>query len=138
MRFEEIELLAVRKEPLPKYSPLEDRQCYSCMQDLYRGFYNKRINQEEAKKQKKQIKRSFLKAQETHSRYAAALAQYQEFLRLAGRYRPEILGALKRHAEPAEAMRLMADCIASLCQDKVFAQRAVKLLEKEYNDKGKK
>lgn len=129
MKFEEIELLAARKEPLPEHSRLEELHCYECMKDLYRGFYNKRLTEEEAKNRKQQIKQAFLKAQETHSRYTASLSQYQEFLKLAGRYRPEILEALKRNTEPKETMRLMVRCIADICQDKVFEKTALRLLE---------
>ena len=135
MKFEEIELLAARKEPMPEHSRLEEIHCYECMKDLYRGFYNKRLTEEEAKRLKQQVKQAFLKAQETHARYTALLAQYQEFLRLAGRCRPEILDALKRRAEPKETMELMIRCISALCQDRVFEKTALKLLEEGYESK---
>lgn len=129
MKFEEIELLAARKEPLPEHSRLEELHCYECMKDLYRGFYHKRLTEEEAKRRKHQIKQAFLKAQGTHALYTAALSQHQEFLRLAGRYRPEILEALKSRAEPKETMELMIHCISALCQDQVFGKTALRLLE---------
>ena len=138
MNFEELEKLVIKKAPLPMSGRYEETVCFLALRGLYTSLAGTRITQEQAVKDRVQLKKDFYHMCWLHDRYAAALAQSQEFLRLAGRDRPEILGALKRHAEPAEAMRLMADCIASLCQDKVFAQRAVKLLEKEYNDKGKK
>lgn len=137
MKFEEIELLAARKEPLPEHSRLEELHCYECMKDLYRGFYNKRLTEEEAKRRKQQIKQAFLKAQGTHTLYTASLAQHQEFLRLAGRYRPEILEALRSRAGKRETMELMIRCISVLCQDQVFEKTALRLLGESDEAKAK-
>jgi len=129
MKFEEIELLAARREAMPQEACLEELYCYACMKELYRGFYDKRVAEEEAKRRKQQMKQAFLKARDTHARYTALLAQDQEFLRLAGRCRPEILEALKRRAEPKETMKLMIHCISALCQDQVFEKTALALLK---------
>ena len=129
MKFEEIEKLVVKKQPIPKHSSLEEQYCYACIETIYRKFYGKLISKEEAKTSRKQLKQSFLSAQETHRRYTAILAQYQEFIRLAGTFRPQILKALEKRTEPTAIIYLMIRCIGSMCQDQVFEQAARRLLE---------
>lgn len=129
MEFKEIEELIIEKAPLPMSGPYEETVCFLALRGLYAANSMKRITKEQAIKERVHLKKQFQHMRWLHERYTSALAQHQEFLRLAGRYRPEILEALKRRAEPKETMELMIHCISALCQDQVFEKTALRLLE---------
>ena len=124
MEFKEIEELVIEKAPLHMSGPFEETVCFLALRGLYAANFMKRITKEQV-----QLKKQFHHMRWLHSRYTASLSQYQEFLKLAGRYRPEILEALKSRAEPKETMELMIHCISALCQDQVFGKTALRLLE---------
>ena len=132
MKFTEIEKMVIQKEPVPLTGKYEETVCFLALRGLYTSFAGKRITKTQALKERVQLKKEFYHMCWLHDRYAASLAQYQEFLRLAGRYRPEILKALEENTEPKEVMRTMIECISSLCQDQVFLKTANKYLEKNY------
>ena len=129
MEFKEIEELVIEKAPLHMSGPFEETVCFLALRGLYAANFMKRITKEQAIKERVQLKKQFQHMRWLHSRYTASLSQYQEFLKLAGRYRPEILEALKSRAEPKETMELMIHCISALCQDQVFGKTALRLLE---------
>ena len=137
MEFKEIEELIIEKAPLPMSGPYEETVCFLALRGLYAANSMKRITKEQAIKERVQLKKQFQHMRWLHERYTSALAQHQEFLRLAGRYRPEILEALKRRAEPKETMELMIHCISALCQDQVFEKTALRLLGESDEAKAK-
>ena len=128
MEFKKIEELVIEKAPLPMSGPYEETVCFLALRGLYAANSMKQITKEQAIKERVQLKKQFQHMRWLHERYTAALAQHQEFLRLAGRYRPEILEALKSRAGQRETMELMIRCISALCQDQVFEKTALRLL----------
>lgn len=84
MNFEELEKLVIKKAPLPMSGRYEETVCFLALRGLYTSLAGKRITKEQAVKERVQLKKEFYHMCWLHDRYAAALAQYQEFLRLAG------------------------------------------------------
>lgn len=131
MTFEEIELLAKNGEDLPKRPQPEDWLCWKAMTDLYRRYRARQIERDSAKAEKQEIVRHYQAAVKNHSQYAAACAQYQEFIRLGGKYVYEIREALNRQAEAPELMALSLKLYGALTGDNTASDALIERLEME-------
>lgn len=129
MTFEEIELLAKNGEDLPKRPQPEDWLCWKAMTDLYRRYRARQIERDSAKAEKQEIIRHYQAAVQNHSQYTAAYAQYQEFIRLGGKYVYEIREALNRKAEAPELMALSLKLYGALTGDNTASDALIERLE---------
>ena len=112
MNFEELEKLVIKKAPLPMSGRYEETVCFLALRGLYTSLAGKRITKEQAVKERVQLKKEFYHMCWLHDRYAAALAQYQEFLRLAGRYGDIRRAATARGAGRSDAADGGLHCFA--------------------------
>lgn len=131
MTFEEIELLAKNGEDLPKRPQPEDWLCWKAMTDLYRRYRARQIERDSAKAEKQEIIRHYQAAVQNHSQYTAAYAQYQEFIRLGGKYVYEIREALNRQAEAPELITLSLKLYGALTGDSTASDALIERLEME-------
>ncbi len=134
MTFEEIELLAKNGENLPKRPQPEDWLCWKVMTDLYRRYRARQIDRDSAKAEKQEIIRYYQAAVKNHSQYAAACAQYQEFIRLGGKYVYEIREALNRNADALQVNRLCLQLYGSLTGDSTASDILIERLEELQNE----
>lgn len=131
MTFEEIELLAKNGENLPNRLRPEDWLCWKCMTDLYRRYRARQIDRDGAKAEKQEIIRHYQAAVKNHNQYAAAYAQYQEFIRLGGKYVQEIRAAVNRQAETLQVNRLCLQLYGALTGDNTASDTLIERLEME-------
>lgn len=129
MEYEEIELAAARGNPLPPHPDLETLHCYTLLRILYHDYYQKAVDLKTARQKKQEIKQAFFDARELHARCAAAYAQYQEFLRLGGKYVYEIREALNRQAEAPELITLSLKLYGALTGDSTASDALIERLE---------
>lgn len=131
MTFEEIEQLAKNGESLRAHPQPEEWFCWKAMSDLYRRYRARQIDRDSAKAEKQEIIRHYQAAVENHNQYAAAYAQYQEFIRLGGKYVQEIRAAVNRQAEAHELMVLSLKLYGALTGDSTASDTLIKRLEME-------
>lgn len=129
MKFEEIERSVISKDPLPASGSFEETVCFTALRSLYNDFHKQYITKDQAIKERVQLKKQYQHMVWLHSRYSACMAQFQEFIHDAERYRPDILNALKERVDDCTIMKMMIDCIGSMCHDPVFVKSAYRLLE---------
>jgi hypothetical protein len=129
MKFEEIEKMVIAKKILDHSVSFETTVCYLALRSLYHDFYRGYITKEIAVKERVNLKKQYRHISFLRDRYTAAMAQYQEFIRDAKRYRPDILKALEERTDANQLIDMMIDCIGSMCHDPVFVKTAKRLLE---------
>ena len=129
MTFEEIEQLAKNREELPKRPQPEEWFCWKAMTDLYRRYRAREIDRDTAKAEKQEIIRHYQAAVQNHSEQRAAYAQYQEFIRLGGKYVYEIKNALESHADGSTLMRFALQLYGALTGDNTLTETYIKKME---------
>lgn len=129
MTFEEIELLAKNRENLPKRPQPEEWFCWKAMTDLYKRYRAWEIDRDTAKAEKQEIIRYYQAAVQNHNEQRAAYAQYQEFIRLGGKYVQEIRNALGGHTDGPTIMRLALQLYGALTGDNTASDTLIKRLE---------
>lgn len=134
MEYEEIELAAARGNPLPPHPDLETLYCYTLLRILYHDYYQKAVDLKTARQKKQEIRQAFFHARELHARYAAAYAQYQEFIRLGGKYVQEIRAALKGHADASQVNRFCLRLYGALTGDSTASDILIERLEELQNE----
>ena len=132
MIFEEIELMAKNGKNLPKGFRPEDWLCWKAMTDLYRRYRARQIDRDSAKSEKQEIIRHYQEAIRNHIQYAAAYAQYQEFIRLGGRYVYQIREAIDTHTDLLLVAELCLRLYGALCGEKISSDTLIEQMKEEY------
>lgn len=121
MTFQEIELIASKKEPISKTQPYPDQACYISLRSLYSEYRKRMISKQDASKEKQNIKAWFMAAQLEYIRYTAAYAQYQENIRRAGELLAELTKASANNPPLKDLFDLSLDLISSMIGETVTA-----------------
>lgn len=66
IEFKEIEMLAYKNEPLPKYTVQYQQLAYLSLRNLYAIYRRKIISKEQAKTERSQIKQSYIMAKKDY------------------------------------------------------------------------
>lgn len=132
MTFEEIELLAKNGENLPKRPQPEDWLCWKAMTDLYRRYRARQIDRDSAKAEKQEIIQHYQAAVRNHSQYSAAYAQYQEFIRLGGKYLYQIREAVKARTDPLAVAELCLRMYGALCGESISSDTLIEQIKEAY------
>ena len=134
MTFEEIELLAKSGEDLPKRPQPEDWLCWKAMTDLYRRYRARQIDRDSAKSEKQEIIRHYQEALRNHFQYAAVCVQYQEFIRLGGKYLYQIRETVKARADPLAVAELCLRLCGALCGESISSDTLIAQMKEGYYD----
>lgn len=134
MNAQEIETLAAAGDPLPGHPSPEDWFYWYAMKSLYARYRKGEIDKDTAKAEKQEILQRYNALVYNHALYAAHSAQYQEFVRLGGKYVHEIKNALESHADAFSLMRLALGLYGALTGDNTTAETYIKKMEEMEND----
>lgn len=132
MDFAEIERLAAKGNPLLGRPRLEELFCYAVLRDLYHDYYAKSINPDAARQKKQEIRQAYLDAVKTRAQQEASWAQYQEFIRLGGKYLYQIREAVKARAEPLAVAELCLRLYGALCGESISSDTLIVQMKEEY------
>lgn len=128
MKFEEIDSLAKKGDPLPKESVLEERMCALALRYLYSEYRRGNLQRGQAKKEKEDLHRDFEKAVQDRYRIVAMYCQYQENIRRCQLLKTEITKGARDGMGMDALLERAVCCIAVLTHDEVFARLVMERL----------
>lgn len=128
MNFDEITLLAIRREEPNSGMKLHELECYRCLVSLYDGHRRGYIDKERAVREKRLIRARFREAEEEYIRHIEIWNKDQERIRNASIWRTE-LPLFAKTATDEELVNRLLDILSAMTGEEITANTIRKIRE---------
>ena len=130
MEFKEIEQIVARNEDLPENADLHERWAYHLLNELYREFRSKMITPDQAKLEKKKLKKAFEDHAKQMDEYFKMYTDYQNNVKLSEEFRCAVNKGECLNDGIEELFLQACKVISAMTMDEIFWKNAKSLVER--------